>query len=283
MASKSHSKSEDRLPAQLLISRVHAAEQLQDRIRKGDELLTRLQRIGSIDELETFRKERYTWSEYNHDLLSRIFNSPKYAEEYSGVGVGFFSMDPTPGEQWKEERDQLDRSKRRLQSILERLRLIDEHSPKILETAHREPGNNVFIVHGHDDTLKSEVARFIEKVNLKAIILSEQANNGRTIIEKFEAHAETVDFAVVLLTPDDVGGAKGGDTKSRARQNVILELGYFIGKIGRQKVCALYKPGVELPSDILGVVYVSADRDWRLPLAKEMKTAGLSVDLNLVV
>ena len=283
MANKSHSGNGERAPARLLISRLDAAAQLQERIRKADDLLARLRKARSLEALESLRHERYSWSEFNHDFLSRIFDTSQYADQYSYVGPRAINMSPTPEEEQREEIDELNSSKRRLVSILERLPLIDEANLRNPDAKHHSPGNNVFIVHGHDDTLKSEVARFIEKLHLKAIILSEQANQGRTIIEKFEAHAETVDFAVVLLTPDDVGSAKGGETKSRARQNVILELGYFIGKISRQKVCALFKSGVELPSDILGVVYVPADGDWRLPLAREMKTAGLLVDLNLAV
>jgi predicted nucleotide-binding protein len=99
--------------------------------------------------------------------------------------------------------------------------------------------------------MKESVARFLEKLDLRPIILHEQPNKGRTVIEKFEAHSD-VGFAVVLLTPDDVGGLASSPDKlsRRARQNVILELGYFIGKLGRAKVCALYKEGVEIPSDI---------------------------------
>ena len=127
------------------------------------------------------------------------------------------------------------------------------------------------------------VARFLEKLRLDPIILHEQPSMGRTVIEKFEAHAD-VGFAVVLLTPDDMGGlASGGEVKPRARQNVILELGYFIGSLGRAKVCALYVEGVEIPSDIHGVLYVSYDAagGWRLKLASEIRAAGLPVDMNL--
>lgn len=141
----------------------------------------------------------------------------------------------------------------------------------------------VFIVHGHDDLLKLEVARFSESLHLEPIILAEQPNLGRTIIEKFEKHASDADFAIVLLTPDDLGGTRHDSITGRARQNVILELGYFIGKLGRNRVCALYKSGVELPSDVLGVLYVSVDGDWRIRLAREMKAAGVTVDLNHVV
>jgi predicted nucleotide-binding protein len=141
---------------------------------------------------------------------------------------------------------------------------------------------NIFLVHGHDVAVTESVARFLTKLDLKPIILHEQPNQGRTIIEKFEHHAD-VGFAVVLLTPDDKGGPIAGDTtQPRARQNVILELGYFIGKLGRARVCPLYVEGVELPSDLHGMVWVPYDEagGWRLKVASEIRAAGLSIDLN---
>lgn len=142
----------------------------------------------------------------------------------------------------------------------------------------------VFTVHGHDEGAKYAVARFIERLGLEAIILDEQASEGLTIIEKFEKHAKSADFAIVLMTPDDIGAPieKKNDLKLRARQNVIFELGYFFHALGRKRVCALYKEGVELPSDIYGVVYVLMDEfdAWQLTLAREMKQAGLAVDAN---
>jgi hypothetical protein len=144
-------------------------------------------------------------------------------------------------------------------------------------------GRTVFVVHGRDEAAKEAVGRFLEKLDLKAVILHEQPNKGRTLIEKFEGHAD-VDFAVVLLTPDDEGHAADAPaaTRPRARQNVILELGYFIGRLGRSRVCALHKGGMELPSDFDGVVYLSMDdpQGWRLLLAREIKAAGVDVDLN---
>jgi predicted nucleotide-binding protein len=139
----------------------------------------------------------------------------------------------------------------------------------------------VFIVHGHDDAAKQAVARFLEKINFDPIILSEQANQGRTIIEKFEAYSE-VGFAVVLLTPDDFGGRTGGTSQLRARQNVILELGYFIGKLTRARVCALRSADVEIPSDILGVVWTPFDINggWKTELATELEAAGYQIDWN---
>ena len=145
--------------------------------------------------------------------------------------------------------------------------------------------DEVFIVHGRADGPREAVARFVERFGLKPIILHEQASEGRTIIEKIERHSG-VGYAVVLLTGDDRGGLAGaepGGYQSRARQNVVLELGYFLGKLGRRHVCVLHEPGVEIPSDYDGVVYVPLDSGgaWRLRLAREMKaTAFKDIDLN---
>ena len=142
----------------------------------------------------------------------------------------------------------------------------------------------VFIVHGHDDGARETVARFLERIGLEAIILHEQANQGRTIIEKVVAHSD-VGFAVVLLRPDDEGCVKGGTPEPRARQNVLLELGYFIGRLGRDKVCALKRGAVEIPSDFAGVVWETMDSGggWKQALARELEAAGHSIDWNKVM
>ncbi|MEX1029976.1 MAG: nucleotide-binding protein [Paenibacillaceae bacterium] len=144
----------------------------------------------------------------------------------------------------------------------------------------------VFIVHGHDDLAKVEAARFIEQLGFESIILHEQANSGKTIIEKIEAYSN-VGFGVVLYTPCDVGAIHKDQTnlKARARQNVIFEHGFLIGKIGRANVCALVKGDVEIPNDISGVVYIPMDnsRAWHVAVAKELRNSGYNVDMNLVV
>jgi predicted nucleotide-binding protein len=149
---------------------------------------------------------------------------------------------------------------------------------------HIPMSNKVFVVHGHDEGARESVARFLEKMDFQAIILHEQANQGRTVIEKVEAHGD-VGFAVVLLTPDDEGRAKGGPLEPRARQNVLLELGYFLGRLGRNRVCALKRGELEIPSDFAGMVWVPMDNSsgWKLALAKELKAAGHHVDMNKVV
>src|SRR5262245_31489183 len=141
-------------------------------------------------------------------------------------------------------------------------RLGDLGEPEVLEdaaTAAAAPSLDVFIVHGHDDPAKTEVARLVERSGLNAVILHEQPNAGKTIIEKFEHHGGSAGFAVVLLTPDDVGGPDKDNLKWRARQNVIGEMFWFAGRLGRDRVCALIKGDVEMPSDFAGVGYTEMD------------------------
>lgn len=142
----------------------------------------------------------------------------------------------------------------------------------------------VFIVHGHDDLLKNQVARFIEKLGLEAIILHEQASSGNTIIEKIEEHSN-VGFGIVLYTACDIGAKKEEkpNLQDRARQNVVFEHGYLMGKIGRRNVCALVKGNIEKPNDISGVVYISTTEEWKLSLSKELRNSGYEIDMNLVV
>ena len=146
------------------------------------------------------------------------------------------------------------------------------------------PSTKIFIVHGHDEAARQTVARFIERIGFEALILSEQANQGRTIIEKIEAHGD-VGFAVVLLTPDDLGGKTADSLQPRARQNVLLELGYFMAKLGRNRVCTLAKGHLEMPTDFAGVVWEPLDDAgaWKTALARELKAAAYAIDWNKVM
>jgi len=140
----------------------------------------------------------------------------------------------------------------------------------------------IFIVHGRDDLAKTETARFVEKLGLEAIILNEQENQGMTIIEKIEYYTD-VDYGIVLYTPCDIGSLRDqNDLKPRARQNVVFEHGFLIGKLKRENVCALVKDDVEVPNDISGIVYINMDREksWMYKIAKELKKAGYNIDMN---
>jgi predicted nucleotide-binding protein len=269
--------------------REEAKNRIRDRIEKGQQLLQR--QIGNEAALDDARVERDKWSDYNVELLRRIVDTEDLAKDYYPM-VGFISFDTPPFQ--VEVRDfysKVETYINYLESVLERLELIPE-APNLLQSVESQqskdskPSDRIFVVHGHDEEAKQSVARLIEKLGLKAIILHEKPNQGQTIIEKFESYAD-VGFAVVLLTPDDVGASKSDkdNLRPRARQNVILELGFFIGRLGRQRVCALHKGNVEIPSDFSGILWVTmgTDRAWQFELGREMKAAGLDVDMNKLV
>jgi len=145
---------------------------------------------------------------------------------------------------------------------------------------HSETSSRVFVVHGRELGSQETVCRYLEHLGLDPVVLHEQPNEGQTIIEKFERHAD-VSFAVVLLTPDDVGALAGqvNSLRPRARQNVVLELGYFLGSLGRSRVCALLKDDVEIPSDYDAILYIRLDElgAWRETLKDELRQAGLPI------
>lgn len=159
----------------------------------------------------------------------------------------------------------------------------DTQAPKI-EKGKQEKTimtNKVFIVHGHNEAVKEKVARVVEHLHLKPIILHEQPDGGKTIIEKFEENSANVNFAIVLLTADDIGKAKEEeDYNPRARQNVIFEMGYFMGRLSRSHVFLLLDKDVEEPSDLNGIVYTPIKDGWDKKLVKELKACGYKVDAN---
>ena len=181
--------------------------------------------------------------------------------------------------------DMLDKAEKSMQQKLKEMRqwqhedmLLANISQRTLMTRTKEY-KKVFIVHGHDNALKQEVARMVEKQGLETIILSEQANRGKTIIEKFEEHSD-VGAAICLFTGDDYGKAKDATSENlRARQNVVFEAGYFMGKLGRGNVILIASPDIEIPSDLQGVVYTNKDM-WQTDVLRELKAIGYNVDFN---
>ncbi len=289
-AQKRISKPEPADKPELTKPRADAAEKIENRIGIGIELAKRP--IDTGEQVEEKLKEYEKWNDCNKELLNAIFTTPKFAQEYSsmyGAVKVSFGGPPSSMEKLKSRMEDLRIKIRKLESILERLELIPEAQgveriqPEIEE--QRTPGNSVFVVHGHDEASKQSVARLLERLGLNPIILHEKATGGRTVIEKLE-HYSDVDFAVILLTPDDIGAdkEKSGDLKPRARQNVILELGFFLAGLGRKKVCTLYRGPIELPSDYLGVVYIEMDDPgaWKYQLAKELNAAGFTVNTNKI-
>jgi predicted nucleotide-binding protein len=171
--------------------------------------------------------------------------------------------------------------------ILDEIELKELNQTSIQSKENKNTGSNlkIFVVHGHNEEIKQHVARVLEKLNLKPIILHEQANEGKTVIEKFSSHSG-VNFAVVILSGDDIGASKkqNKELKFRARQNVVFELGFFLGKLGREKVVVLHETidNFEFPSDYNGVIYLPYDpnQGWYFALARELKKAGYDIDLN---
>ncbi len=151
-----------------------------------------------------------------------------------------------------------------------------EQKRTVRESSDRSP-NRVFVVHGQNESARTKIVSFLSKVGLNGIVLHEQPNMGRHLLTKFIDEAELVTFAIVLMTDDDVGGLKDTDLAPRSRQNVILELGYFLSHLGQQRICALVTPGLETPSDFDGIVYISMDTDgkWETELRRELRAAEM--------
>ena len=282
---------EEKTLPKLLMSREETEQKIQERIDKGQRLGTR--QIDSEDKLENAVMECKEWSKYNEALLSKLFDRISPANEYCAfsdwgitnfsTGLGYRSTEPAFSVKLNNYQKSLNSSIDSLEGILDRLELFDESSVNHSFAF----GDEVFIVHGRDDGPKETVAGFLRKLGLKATILHEQPSEGLTIIEKLEKYANNAGFAIVLFTPDDVGALKNeieDKGKPRARQNVVFELGYFIGKLGRKRVCPLFKGEIEKPSDIDGVIYVPMNgEDWKLKLCQEMKNADFPVDMNKIL
>jgi predicted nucleotide-binding protein len=140
--------------------------------------------------------------------------------------------------------------------------------------------SKVFVVHGRQEGPREAVGRFLERLGFEAIILHEQANQGRAVIEKIEGYSD-VGFAVVLL----IAGREGETPRPHARQNVMLELGYFIGKLTRICVCTLKVGELEIPSEWRGGIDEPFDSGgaWKQTLACELEAAGYDIDWNKVM
>ena len=279
----------------LLVSREEVDKKIQVRIEEGQQL--RKRSIDSLIEMNQAHRDYEDWSKNNANLLLTLFDTSSVADEYkhfhdttripshAGAQLGSRSL-VWELDSYKEVMIKHIYQLRGICDNLEQYQTLDtlQHTfdnKEVSDNPPRTSGNDVFIVHGHDEEAKYAVARFIKGLGLKAIILDEQVNKGQTIIEKFEREANNARFAIVLLTPDDVGAPKDDKDKLqlRARQNVILELGYFLHKLGRERVCVLCKEGVERPSDIHGIVYVPMDSadEWKPKLRQEMEHAGLPI------
>ena len=285
----------------LIINKSDFQSQLEDRIKVGKDLLATPVSVVNVpipyygygrhpkieyDETkkDAFFSAYHKWDAFNTDFLKRAFNIPEndYKIEYENAYYrgSIFGSDDIVKDKKKTIKQKIDK----LENIIERLSIIPCEKQEILKSQDNSLMNNkIFIVHGHDSAIKEAVARTLTKLELTPIILHEQADGGKTIIEKFEENSSKVGFAVILLTADDDGKSKkDADYESRARQNVVFEMGYFIGKLGRNRVFLLLAEGVEKPGDLDGIVYtpIDAHDSWKFRLVKELKTCGYNVSAD---
>lgn len=272
-------------PARLLRPLAEVQRLIDERIEAGAQFA--LGRTFTLEDFNRIAGPFSTWDDYNRAMLKQILNTSAFYIDYNRASYG--KMGATISERVQLFERTVKEKLRVLQSIRDRLPLYaaptsDPPTPPAAPIYSRR----VFLVHGHDG-VKNEVARFLERFDFEPVILHEMPNRGRTVIEKFEDYAD-VGFAIALLTPDDIG-AKAPETNGepnlsrRARQNVIFELGYFVGRLSRGRVVALYKPPTEIPSDFAGVIYTEIDAAgaWKMVLVRELREAGYEVDVSRIL
>ncbi len=234
---------------------------------------------------DAFNTARKKWCLYVEELLKRSFSVPnnEYQKGFSDTGQSFFFV---PGSDYvQDERDEVLEKIAYLQSLIERLPLIPSSVESTIQQSASidKSSKKVFIVHGHDSAVRTEVELLVKNLGYEPIVLFKQPSGGKTIIEKFEDETSKVVFAIILYTACDFGRDKEvKEEKPRARQNVVFEHGYLCAKLGRNRVCALVENGVETPGDLAGVVYIQISGAWQYMMAKEMKNARLDVDMNML-
>jgi predicted nucleotide-binding protein len=275
---------------ELAVSREDAKQRLQDRINKGMEL--KVKQINTRQAFDELSNAYSKWDSFNSELLKRVFTTDEAVKEYdfwSVMSIGIYES--SLSEQITDVYKDVDKKIHRLDSIIERLELIplavSASAPEQLQTESISRGKKVFVVHGHDDAAKTNLEVFLHEVGLEPVVLHRQADQGLTVIEKFEKHSE-VGYAFILLTPDEAAYLAADAQKPeserkiewRARPNVIFEFGYFIGKLGRSRVCCLYTGNVSLPSDVNGMIYKRYEKSVEevgYSIIKDLKAAGYEV------
>ncbi len=278
------------MESRLRISRSRLDDQLQNSIAKGGEI-SKLPQDSSTERqllLQSFR----SWDEFNRRLLEQAFTpvswhqvSPK--SQYTNVeDITFMPVTVLSDEQVSSLIGLVGEKVRKLESLRASLDLYEE--PDEMVNVRLDSSNPaavpeaIFLVHGRDDAARLRVQQVIEKATpLKVVVLANQPNQGQTIIEKLEGHFENSAFAVVLMTADDEGRLKSDtNLQPRARQNVVLELGYAAAKLGRRNIAVLVEDGIEMPSDFHGFGHTPFDSSdgWILKLLGEMNSAGIKID-----
>lgn len=294
-------------PSVLKLPLTDAKSQLEERIQSGQELAgTQIPGIeanpaaaqiawgshrnwdGHIQpnqELETLKSRVRQWRDYNRTWLNRNLGGEAAVEyEQTSTYWGLGTEDPRADLRFL--RQEVESEVTKLESIRDRLHFwaAEGNAAEPSGAAEAAPDAPIFIVHGSDTLRAESVARTVQQATgRQTIILREQASLGQTLIEKFETHAAKASYAIIVLTPDDEGSRFGeGTRRPRARQNVILEMGYFYGTLRRSQVSVLLSPGIEKPSDMDGIVYINFDDAgaWKTELLRELQHADIHVDMS---
>lgn len=282
-----------KVPLEITVPREEAKSRLVDRIEKGKALLQ--VQINSSDSLESAKHDYHKWDAFNAELLKQLFTTDELSNEYSWWGIaslgnGYESL----GQLIAEHHEEVTNKLRRLDSIVERIELFATSSAvrevQSAKHSHSEPttrSKKVFVVHGRDELAKTSLEVFLHEIGLEPIVLHRQADEGLTVIEKFEKHSD-VGYVFILLTPDEVAYLRAEEAlpdgkrkkELRARPNVIFEFGYFVGKLGRSRVCCIYTGDVSLPSDVHGMIYKRFNQsidEVAYGIMKDLKASGYDV------
>jgi hypothetical protein len=277
----------------LIISKEEFKSQLIEQISQGKQF--GIKDITTEDLLVAVEKKFDLWNDYNNELLKSSFNNAvnEYRNTYNSSGQMIGVSDVMrganinhPQHRFKTLKERVEVKINELESLLAKVNLIHSEvettrTAMAVQEAAITSNDTVFIIHGHDDAMKKAVQLFLTRANLKDIVLHEQPDKNRTVIEKLIEEGNSAAYVIALLSPDDTQE----DGTVRARQNVVLEIGYFIGRLGREKVRLLRKGEVVIPSDLQGILFENYDNEgaWRIKLLKEMQAAGLPIDLAAAV
>jgi predicted nucleotide-binding protein len=236
------------------------------------------------------------WDEYNNEFLKRAFNygENEYRQSYNNAGatIGLTEVFTGtnihhPAYRWKTCKKRCEAKLDELESLLSKAELIPtQDEPSITRSFENYGISNkskptVFLIHGHDEEMKRNVQLFLTRGDIQDIVLHEQPDKNRTVIEKLIEEGSKADYVIALLSPDDLQD----DGTFRARQNVLLEIGYFIGKLGRERVRLLRRSDTAIPSDLVGILYENYDSDgaWKIKMAREIEASGIPINIKKIV
>lgn len=234
--------------------------------------------VLSIDQWKSAEKKYNSWNSENYEILKKMFKKNTIAKDYSSskwtigrILISDLKLDEKTAKLHKDIEEKLNK----LNSIKMSLSVLES----ITEETTKSAKNKVFFVHGTDCDITMKVLNFLKNLGLEPVILKELAAAGKTLIDEIQEQSE-VKYAVAMLTADDVGGTNSENLQFRPTQNVILELGIFVGKFSRKNVSALYSEDLELPADYHGFEYILLDDagNWQTTLIDELKKAGFDIN-----